>query len=170
MKIARLLLPFERIHMQSGRSADDLIDALGRMTVPPTGADMRLGFQPTATIPFTGQVSKERIYIQRIRGYRDSFAPYLSAKIVETPVGARIEGFIRPHLAVLVFMAVFLWFLLPFVFAVVTGYLERGRFEELDWIPVALFFAPYAMCMIGYLPEAVRMKRLLREITGPEIA
>ena len=166
-----MLLPFERIHIQSGRSAEDLIDALARVTAPPPPMTLRPEVPPPVTSTFTGQVSKERVYIRRsFNNYRNSFAPFLSAKIIDAPVGARIDGMIRPHVAVLIFMGVFLWFLAPFVFTVITGYLERGRFEELDWIPVAMVFGLYAMCMIGYLPEARRMKRLLREITGPGIA
>jgi hypothetical protein len=164
-----MLLPFERIHIRSARSADDLIDALARVTAPPPPLELRPRFLPPVTSTFTGQVSKERVYIRRAFNYRNSFAPFLSAKIIDAPAGARIDGMLRPHVAVLIFLALYLWFLAPYVFAVITGYLERGRFEELDWIPLAMVVAVYAMCMIGYVPEARRLKRLLREIAGPDL-
>ncbi len=73
----------------------------------------------------------------------------------------------RPHTIVLVFMAAWLVWLTPFGLIGASELIEQGANSELSaWIPVLLWVAIYPMCMLGFLPDALKMRNILREITS----
>jgi hypothetical protein len=155
------LVPFERFRLESTRSPDDLVTALARMTQPPPMVGRG---RPTST--FHGEVSKERLFFRRAFYGRKSFAPFLVGRIVPTPFGARIEGVLRPHGIVIAFMAMFVATLAPATVLSVTEFLGRGTLEGVVWQPAFMLVVLYVGCVLGFVPEARRMKRLLREVAG----
>jgi hypothetical protein len=162
------LLPFERITLRSSRSADDLIAALKRITrpfPPPVWQFVRSppGESPT---PLVGDVSRERLYVRQDLNRRNSFAPYLMGRIVEAPTGARIEATLRLHNSVLAFVGFWIAIVGPLAVLGASELIRNGEPSGPGWIPIAMLAAMYAACMLGFLPEARRMKRLLREIAG----
>jgi hypothetical protein len=163
------LLPFERINMRSSRSADELVTALGRVTRPSNPIDIRPLLRPKETATFIGEVSKERLEIGRALTYRNSFAPLVLGRIVDSSSGARIEAVMRPHGFVLAFLAVFALAIGPGALASVARFVKRGMFDGFEWVPIVMLAGLYAGCMLGFLPEARRMKAILRDFTGPDI-
>jgi hypothetical protein len=159
-----LLVPFERLALESSRPADELVAALARLTEPPPMQFRVVRTKPTST--FVGEVSKERLYFRRAIYGRNSFAPFVIGKIVSTASGARIEAVMRPNGIVLGFMGVFTATLAPVLVLSVAELLQRGTLEGFVWQPAFMLVALFAGCMLGFVPEARRMKRLLREVAG----
>lgn len=162
------LLPFERITLQSSHSADELVAALKRLTSPfppPVWGLVRSPPSPSAT-RLVGDVSKERLYFRHDSNRRNSFAPYLTGRIVEAPSGARIEATLRPHGSVLVFVAVWIAIVGPLALLGATELARTGTLVGPAAIPVAMLAAMYAACMLGFVPEARRLKRLLQDVAG----
>jgi len=162
------LLPFDRITVQSSRSADELVGALKRLTSPfPPQVWQFVRSQPRESpTPLVGDVTKERLYVRHDSNRRNSFAPYLTGRIVEAPAGARIEATLRPHSSVLGFVAVWIAIVGPLAFLGANELVQSGKLVGPGCIPIAMLVALYAACMLGFVPEARRMKRLLQEVAG----
>jgi hypothetical protein len=158
------LLPFERLALESRRSPDELVTALARVTQPPPMQFRVVRERPTST--FVGHVSKERLYFRRAIYGRNSFAPFVIGKVVPSAFGARIEAVMRPNGIVIAFMAILAMAVAPAVVLSVTEVVQRGTLEGLVWQPGAIVVALYVACMLGFVPEARKMKRLLREVAG----
>jgi hypothetical protein len=159
-----LLVPFERFTLETSRSPDDLVTALARVTQPPPMQLRLVPQRPTST--FVGEVSKERLHFRRAFYGRNSFAPLVIGRIVPTAFGARIEAVMRPGSFVIAFMAMFVAVLAPAVVISVAELLERGTLQGFVWQPVLIPIVLYAGCLLGFVPQARRMKRLLREFAG----
>lgn len=165
-----LLLPYERITLESSRSADELVTALAGVTRPPESTVFRPLIRPEETATFVGEVSKERLNIRRAIRYRNSFVPFVMGRILEASSGSRIEAIMLPHVAVLVIMAVFMLMLAPAAIISIAGFIQRGMFDELAWLPLVMLGGLYVACMAGFVPEAHKTKRILREIAGPAMS
>jgi hypothetical protein len=159
-----VLLPFERLALESRRSPDDLIAALARVTQPPPTQFRVVRERPTST--FVGQVSRERLYFRRAIQGRNSFAPFVIGRVVPTAFGARIEAVMRPNGIVIAFVAMLAAAAAPAIVLSVAELVQRRTIEGFVWQPVALVVALYVASLIGFLPEARRMKRLLQEVAG----
>ena len=158
-------LPFARVSFDSHHSPDELLATLQRITRPHRH-ELRFT-RPKETATFVGEVSKERLEFRRAFHGRNSFAPYIVGRIVQGPSGARIEAVLRPHTIALVFMAAWLVLLTPWAVIGISQLLEQGARSEMGaWIPLAMWVAIYPMCMLGYFPEALKMRKILREITN----
>ncbi len=159
-----LLVPFERFTLESSCSPDDLVTALARVTQPLPMQFRLLRARPTST--FFGEVSRERLCFRSAIYGRNSFAPFVIGRIVPTSFGARIEAVMRPAGIVIAFMAMFVAVLAPAVVLSVAELLERGTLQGFVWQPVLIPIVLYAGCMLGFVPEARRMKRLVRELAS----
>jgi hypothetical protein len=153
--------PFARVSLPSRRSADELLAALARITRPDTGE-----WWASETSTLIGEVSKERLAFRRsVRG-RNSFLPYVQGRIVDGPAGAGIEGVMLPHPIVLVFAAVWLFvpapLMLPYLLELVRQDAVRMGPE---WIAIAVWLAMLPIALVGYVPEALKMRRILADIT-----
>ena len=161
-----MFLPFARLTLDSPRSPDELVAALQRLTRPHRPLEIRV-IRPSETATFVGDVSKERLEFRRAFRGRNSFAPYVVGRIIQGPGGARIEAIMRPHIIVLVFMAAWLIWLAPWALIGVSELVKQGAGSEpWAWIPVVMWAAMYPMCMLGFVPDARKMRRMLREITN----
>jgi hypothetical protein len=161
------LLPFEPITVESRRSPEELVAALAQITRPEPTLEIRL-IRPKETATFVGEVSCDGLCLRRATGqHRNSFAPLVVGKIVKASSGARIEGILRLHIAVLVFLGVWVSFLTPYALVSIGQWLRDGALEGLSWLPLAMLAGMYVMCMLGYAMEAGKTKQLLRELANP---
>jgi hypothetical protein len=161
------LLPFARVSLDSSRSPDELVATLQRLTRPhrPIG-EIRF-IRPRETTTFVGDVSRERLQLRLAIRRRNSFAPYVIGRIVHGPAGARIEGVMRLHTITLIFVGVWLALLAPWaILAIRQLASQTPGSEPVAWIPLVMWLAMYPMCMIGFVPEALKMQRILAEIVG----
>jgi len=159
------LLPFARVSLDSNRSSDELLATLQRLTRPPRPAGELRFIRPKETATFVGQVSKEYLEFCRALRHRNSFVPFVIGRIVDTPTGARIEAVMRPHTIVLVFMSALFALLTPFALLGIYQFIKLGAASEIEAvIPIAMWAVLYPMCMIGFIPEARKIRRLLDEI------
>jgi hypothetical protein len=105
--------------------------------------------------PFIGSVQDHSFRIRRDIRYRNSFLPLVWGHIVPTPTGARVivTMFMPP------FTLVFILFWL--------GIVGRGALMVKSASPAILwgmFIFGIALCIGGFIPEAVKAKRLLSTI------
>jgi hypothetical protein len=159
------LIPFERITVESRRSAEELVAALAQVTLPARPIGSRL-IRPKETAALVGQVSRDGLRLHRASGYRNSFAPILVGKIVPAPLGARIEGVLQLDPAVLVFMMIWLGITGSAALVGLAQFLRDGTFGELGWIPLAMLAGLYAACVLGFAAEAGKTKQLLRDVAA----
>jgi hypothetical protein len=166
MRSLSRLLPFERITVESRRSPEDLVAMLAQVTRPEPTLEIRL-IRPKEAATFVGEVSSAALSLRRATGHRNSFAPLVVGKIVKASSGARIEGVLRLHIAVLVFLAVWVSLVTPYALVSIGQLLRDGTLSGLSWLPLAMLAGMYAMCMLGYAMEAAKTKELLRELANP---
>ena len=105
--------------------------------------------------PFIGSVQDNSFRIRRVIGYRNSFLPLVWGHIVPTPTGARVivTMFMHP------FSSAFMLFWLGMVgHGALT---ERSASHTILW---GMFIFGIALCTGGFIPEAVKAKRLLSTI------
>jgi hypothetical protein len=165
MRSLSKLLPFERITVESRRSPEELVAVLAQITRPEPTLEIRL-IRPKETATFVGEVSAAGLCVRLATGHRNSFAPIVVGKIVKASSGARIEGVLRLHVAVLVFLGAWVSLVTPFALVSIGQLLRDGTLGGLSWLPLAMLGGMYAMCMIGYAMEAGRTKQLLRELAN----
>jgi hypothetical protein len=105
--------------------------------------------------PFIGSVHDSSFRIRRNIRYRNSFLPLVWGRIVPTPTGARIAVTMFMHPFTLAFMLFWL------------GMVGRGALIDKSASPASLwgmFVFGIALCTGGFIPEAVKAKRLLSTI------
>jgi hypothetical protein len=161
-----LLLPFERISLESSRTPEELVAALERVTKRPQRRWVGLRRRPETTT-FVGEVSRDRLYFRRAITHRNSFIPFVVGKIVNGPFCTRLEAILRPNAATLALLGVFTLALAPGVIAGLGQFIRHGMFKGLEWVPIAVVAGLYVMCTVSFVPEARKTLRLLREIAGP---
>lgn len=158
------LLPFDRVSLDSQRSSAELLAALGSLIRPHSTEFRFVRSKETATL--VGEVSKERLAFRRAFHGRNSFAPYVIGRIVDGPTGARIEAVMRPHTIVLIFMGAWLAALAPFALLGIRELVDGAQTKIEAWVPLLMWSVMYPMCMASFVPEARKMRRILREVTS----
>jgi hypothetical protein len=105
--------------------------------------------------PFIGSVQDYSFRIRRDIRYRNSFLPLVWGHIVPTPTGAGVIVTMFMHPFTLAFMLFWL------------GIVGRGVLMDKSTSPAFLwgmFIFGIALCAGGFIPEAVKAKRLLSTI------
>lgn len=143
---------YSRFSIQTRLSTIEAEDTLARLV------DSRRG----STKPFVGCVEGGSFKFHRVFIGRNSFIPIISGRIAEGEGGAVVQGTMRLHWAVAVFMTG----CICLAITVAVGAL-RGSFADSDTFAVvsALVFPLFAIFLmsIGYFPERRKAMRLLMD-------
>ena len=113
--------------------------------------------------PFVGTVGKSSFRIERDIHYRNSFLPQISGSVAPVSRGSRIllTMFIHPFVAV--FMLVWLSMAGFFVWEA----LAKDESSDI-YFSIAMFAFGVLLTLGGFVPEAVKAKRLLIEVVKKE--
>lgn len=149
------LLPYHRFELSSPMKATDALDAMRARTEqvqwfrwrwPSVKNDDR----------FEGEVTASGFNVSRVLGYRNSFAPRVLGEVHSLGGMSRIVVTMRPHAAILIFLAV--WTAL---FGVGLWFSGAGGSP---WFAALMIIAVYLMTSGGFWFEANKQERVLREI------
>jgi hypothetical protein len=117
--------------------------------------------------PFLGQVMGDSFRIRRDIRYRNSFLPVIRGHIQPTPTGSLVRVSMSLHPAVAVFMAVWLTGVSGVGVAMLNSpYALR---DSAQLVPIGLFLFGIGLTLGGFIPEAIKAKRLLVGALGPPI-
>lgn len=115
--------------------------------------------------PFRGYVRDDTFSIYRIIGYRNSFRPRVSGRIVPGPSGTSIECTMTMEPFIQVFMALWLSVAASVFVAFGIAALRDNQFGA-DMGVIPFLFLPFsvAVCTFGFWLEARKTKRALHEL------
>ncbi|WP_203907617.1 hypothetical protein [Rhizocola hellebori] len=155
------ILPYERFTIQSPLPVDELTHRL-RSGVAPVRFSLRRPAQP-----FQGSVHGDRFVIHRVLGYRNSFRPEITGRVVPAGGGSTIEVSMALHPVILAFMG--FWLTIAALVFVGFGIAVVSRAANARDVGVFPFlFLPFglAVCTIGFRIEANRTKQALYRLVG----
>jgi hypothetical protein len=111
-------------------------------------------FANPAGPPFIGSVQSESLRIRRDIRYRNSFLPIIWGRVIQNGVGTRVSVTMFLHPLVTLFMIFWL------------GFVGRMAASVPSWssmIPAVMFIFGIAMTLGGFIPEAIKAKRLISD-------
>lgn len=146
-------LPYHRFEITSSMKRQDAVQALAAHVEPVKW--FRFGWPNKANDKrFEGVVSGDSFEIQRVMGYRNSFAPAVRGEVKSAGAMTQIVITMRPMLIALIFIGV--W-----IFASITVLITAG---PVGVISIVMMLFLYAMVMGGFWFEANKQEATLREI------
>lgn len=113
--------------------------------------------------PFVGTVGRSSFRIERDIHYRNSFLPRISGSVAPVARGSRILLTMFIHPLVAVFMLVWLSIAGSFVWEA----LIKGESSDI-YFSTAMFVFGILLTLGGFVPEAVKARRLLIEVVKKE--
>ncbi|MBE9186595.1 hypothetical protein IQ270_18355 [Microcoleus sp. LEGE 07076] len=151
IKFYRFLLPFESLTIASNLSFSEVWQKLDKIIEPPKTLKMALQFKKSHK-PYEGTLSGNTFQIRRIiSSYRNSFLPQITGEIHSQPFGCSLKIRMNLHLAVMVFMIV--WMSVP---------ASMGLLTLLVWLvdrSIGLIFLPlFGMCIFGWSLSLIGFK------------
>jgi len=156
-------MPFYRFEFKANVPITTAIERLRAMAGPaPTfGESIQRAFggDPRAFPPFIGSVEGREFHLRRDIRYRNSFLPRISGQVEAAAGGCRVSGTMTIHPLVGGFMA--LWFSM-LAMGMINGF-HGVKGEDAGWplVPAGMFLFGIALCIGGFMPEAIKARRLL---------
>lgn len=155
-------MPFYRFEIRSPLPVAEVADRLRSMIGPPLafreGFERSFGMDRKEYPPFIGSINDGSFRVRRDIRYRNSFLPRIAGKIIPLATGSSTRVTLYMHPFTIVFMAI--WF-----FMVAVAALDGPRpfaSQEGRLIPIGMFVFGLVLCLVGFVPEAIKARRLLR--------
>jgi hypothetical protein len=117
--------------------------------------------------PFYGSLDGWNLKMSRNIHYRNSFLPQIKGTVAPTGGGTRLELVMHVHLAVAVFMLIWLFFVISFVAAALTS---SAREPMMLYVPLGMMLSGIVLPIAGFYPEAFKARRLIASamsVPGP---
>lgn len=155
------MFPSQRFTITTYLSPDDVQKKLREVVDPPlTGIQFQ---RKRSENPYRGQIGEHSFKIARIIYYRNSFLPQIEGRINAHGRGSQIEIEMKLHIAVIIFMCV--WLSMIGQIALLSLFaLFQEDFEPAFLIPVGMVIFGLALPWIGFLPQAKGDKKFLMEL------
>ena len=161
-------MPFYRCELATNLTAESAIARIKAAVGPePSFRQFRRGRgqDSAARPPFIGTVEGSDFRFRRDIWYRNDFRPIVTGRVTSAPAGVRIRVtmFLRP--AVAVFM--FIWFAGFGLVAASSAltFLKTPRGTQPGLLsPVAMLLFGVVLVGVGFVPEAVKTRRLLEQM------
>src|ERR1700722_1009431 len=156
-------MPFYSFHLSVPAPPDVVAERIRQVVSPAPASWASLTparkFSNSHGTPFLGAVDQLSFLIRRNIQYRNSFLPMIRGKIVPTPTGSRVDGFMYVRPFSLVLMAISLGFL---------AYRESRLFNanpSLSFFPMAMILVAVALAVsLGkFYYEALKVMPLFSE-------
>lgn len=156
-------MPFYRFEFRPDVPVATALERLRAMAGPsPTfGESIQRAFgnDPRTFPPFIGSVEGREFHLRRDIRYRNSFLPRIAGKVEPAGRGCRVSGSMTIQPLVGSFMAV--WFFM-LAMGTINGFHGVGRDNVAGMlVPAGMFLFGIALCVGGFLPEAIKARRLL---------
>ncbi|MFK7971608.1 MAG: hypothetical protein AB8F95_14680 [Bacteroidia bacterium] len=167
--------PFEHITYRSTLDANTILNRLGENIEPVKTSKMTRiaklagSFGSNVHKPYSGSIHGMSFSIQRIINYRNSFLPKIEGELEEDLFGTTITVKMKPHLAILVFMSIWLGFVGLFLLAMVAVSIRKETFEIITLIPVFMLLFGYGLITFGFKHESLKSKKYLAELFEAEV-
>jgi hypothetical protein len=151
-------VPFYRFQIDVNASPPVVVERLRSIVrdKPTFGESLRKmwSFDKPASTPFIGSVQDESFKIRRDIRYRNSFLPIIWGRVTQNGVGVRVyvTMFIHP------IMALFMIFWLG-----MAGLAAVSIRSASSMIPGGMFIFGVALALGGFIPEAIKAKRLISD-------
>ena len=153
------VLPYRKIELYSPLPAEAVALALGNAVEPKRW--LRFG---AGSRPFEGAVTQSSFDIRRIISYRNSFVPQIRGTIAPEGGGSRISITMQLHLAVAIFMTLWLSAVFLAVIASAPAVLS-GRAElATALVPLGMFLFGSILTVASFSIEARKAERLLASL------
>ncbi|MEG4342453.1 hypothetical protein QUB70_04080 [Microcoleus sp. A003_D6] len=152
IKLYRLLLPFDSLTISTNLTYSEVLQKLDKIIEPPQKIRMAWQLQKSHK-PYQGTFSRNTFKISRIVStYRNSFLPQITGEIHPQPFGCSIQLSMNLHLAVIVFMIV--WMSMP---------VSIGMLALLVWlvdrsVGLILFLPLLGMCIFLWFLSLICFK------------
>ena len=125
--------------------------------------DLLLRFDTALAItPLFGTVQAESFWVWRRITYRNGFLPIVWGRVIRAPAGIRIRlaMFLNPIGAVFALA----WLSVAGVFTLLSVAAEGGAKPWAKYVPAAMFVFGLVLVCASFFPEAIKVKRLLKDI------
>jgi len=161
-----MLVPFEKYSLITSISPEEVHDRLAASV----DTSKSLFHASRGNKSYYGQVSQFSFKIQRKITYRNSFLPVVKGQVSSFAGQTRIDIQMRPHVAVSVFMLVWLTFTGIACIAVSLVLIQRlmnsddTKFNPALLTPYAMFIFGYALVTFGFKSESKIAKKFLADL------
>jgi len=153
------LLPYRKIELYSPLPADAVVRRLRNAVEPKRW--LRFG---AGDCPFEGTVTQTTFNIQRIISYRNSFLPQIRGTIIPEGNGSRISLTMQLHIAVAIFMTVWLGGVSFAVVATAPAVLASRAELGPALIPIGMFLFGSILTVGSFSFEARKAERLIASL------
>lgn len=155
------ILPAERFTIESPLAVEEAAHRLRGAVASPA-----FSLRPTSH-PFRGSVNGNTFAIHRVLGYRNSFRPQVTGRILPGRSGSAIEVTLTLHPLVAAFMIIWLGVAGLIFVGFGIGVLRRATFaDEVGFFPFVFLPFGLALCTIAYRVESRKTKRALYRLFG----
>jgi hypothetical protein len=151
-------VPFYRFQIDVNAPPPVVIERLRSIVrdKPTFGESLRKmwSFGKPVSPPFIGSVQGESFKIRRDIRYRNSFLPIIWGRVTQNGVGARVYVTMFIHPIVALFMIFWLG---------MAGFAAVSARSASSMIPSGMFIFGVALAAGGFIPEAIKAKRLISD-------
>ena len=146
------ILPFEKYSIESIKSIDEICLLIDKNSEPYKFHF----FRNSIPKPLVGERDGEEFELRRYIQGRNSLLPIASGKLSNYNGSTKIEISLEPHLAVIIFMVFWLFFVALFFIA----FLSFSMFEA-SLIPLSMFIFACILMHFGFWLEVPKLKNLI---------
>ena len=156
--------PYENFYIISDLKPEQVQEHLQKEVEPVKGFSFRNIFSGSSESYFSGYVVNGTFEFKRIINYRNSFLPQIKGSTETWINGSRVHVKMGMHIAVTVFICIWLGTALLFGVGFLVQELSKGPFEITDLFPFAMFVFGYILATAGFKYESNKAKNKLVEI------
>ena len=163
-------LPFENFYIITSLKPEQVQDCLQQVVEPNNGFSFKSLFSSSSGNYFSGNVINGVFEFKRVISYRNSFLPQIKGATEAWINGSRIHVTMRMHIAVIIFMCMWLGGVGLAGVGILLQSLSKGGFEPTAFIPFGMFLFGYVLSTGGFKYESSKARNKLVELLNGEIA
>ena len=156
-----LLLPFRRLTLCTQLHPDEVYRRLAAAVEP-----MRRFRDPFSLDhkPYHGKVSPSHFKITRVIQLRNSTVPTITGRIRSESAGSRIEVVLRLHIAIALFITIWLVLVATSAVTIASDALSRGRSPAMALVWAGIIVFVCTAMQRGFVVESRKDQRFLEEL------
>jgi hypothetical protein len=165
-----IFLPFENFYIITSLNPEQVQDYLQQEVEPGNGFSFKSIFSSSSDKYFSGYVINGTFEFKRVISYRNSFLPQIKGSTEAWINGSRIHVTMRMHIAVIIFMCMWLGGVGLAGVGILLRSFSKGVFEPTTLIPFGMFLFGYVLATGGFKYESSKARNKLVELLNGEIA
>jgi len=163
-------LPFENFYIITSLNPEQVQECLQQEVEPSNGFSFKSLFSSSSGKYFSGYAINGVFEFKRVISYRNSFLPQIKGSTEAWINGSRVHVTMRMHIAVIIFMCMWLGGVGLAGVGILLQSLSKGGFESAEFIPFGMFLFGYALSTGGFKYESSKARNKLVELLNGEIA